>query len=76
MNVKIYSKNNCIQCKMVKRFLSERHVAYEEVNIDLQPDTIGWLKEQGYQSVPVVVCGSTTIVGFHPDQLQQLLVSL
>jgi glutaredoxin-like protein NrdH len=74
MNVKIFSKNNCIQCKMVKRFLSERHIAYEEVNIDLQPDAMAWLKEQGYQSVPVVVSESTTVVGFRPDQLKQLVV--
>ena len=36
MNVKIFSKNNCIQCKMAKRFLSENNIAFEEINIDAQ----------------------------------------
>lgn len=72
MNVKIFSKNNCIQCKMVKRFLSENNIAFEEVNIDIQPDAIDWLKEQGFQSVPVITSDAATVVGFRPDQLKQL----
>lgn len=72
MNVKIFSKNNCIQCKMAKRFLSENNIAFEEINIDAQPDAIDWLKEQGFQSVPVITSEATTVVGFRPDQLKQL----
>ena len=62
MNVKIFSKNNCIQC----------NIAFEEINIDAQPDAIDWLKEQGFQSVPVITSEATTVVGFRPDQLKQL----
>lgn len=72
MNVKIFSKNNCMQCKMVKRFLSENNVSFEEINIDEQPEAITWLKEQGFQSVPVITSDLTTVVGFRPDQLRQL----
>ncbi|MBL1224721.1 glutaredoxin-like protein NrdH [Enterococcus sp. BWR-S5] len=72
MNVKIFSKNNCIQCNMAKRFLNENHIPYEEVNIDSQPEMIDWLKEQGFQSVPVITSDATTVVGFRPDQLKQL----
>ena len=72
MNVKIFSKNNCIQSKMAKRFLSENNIAFEEINIDAQPDAIDWLKEQGFQSVPVITSEATTVVGFRPDQLKQL----
>lgn len=74
MNVKIFSKNNCIQCKMTKRFLSENHIPFEEVNIDQQPDAIDWLKEQGFQSVPIVTSEVETIIGFRPDQLKKLAV--
>lgn len=72
MNVKIFSKNNCIQCKMAKRFLSENNIAFEEVNIDIQTEAIDWLKENGFQSLPVVTSDLTTVVGFRPDQLKQL----
>ncbi|MGM0125381.1 glutaredoxin [Enterococcus sp. AZ194] len=72
MNVKIFSKNNCMQCKMVKRYLSENNIAFEEVNIDNQPEAVDWLKEQGFQTVPVTTSNSTTVIGFRPDQLKQL----
>ena len=36
--VTIYSKNNCVQCKMTKRFLDSNNVAYREINLDEQPE--------------------------------------
>lgn len=72
MNIKIFSKNNCIQCTMVKRFLDDNNIKFEEINIDHKPEAIDWLKEQGFQSVPIITSEATTIVGFRPDQLKQL----
>lgn len=73
MNVKLFSKNNCMQCKMAKRFLTENQVTFEEINIDDQPEYIDYLKEQGFQSVPVVTSDTASaIIGFRPDQLRQL----
>ena len=72
MNVKIFSKNNCMQCKMTKRFLSENNIPYEEINIDVQPEAVDWLKGQGFQSVPVTVSDAATVIGFRPDQLKNL----
>ncbi|AYW50084.1 glutaredoxin-like protein NrdH [Tetragenococcus halophilus] len=72
MNIKLFSKNNCMQCKMTKRFLAENNINFEEVNIDNEPNAIDWLKEQGFQSVPVITSDATTVVGFRPDQLRQL----
>ena len=39
--VTIYSKNNCVQCKMTKRFLDSNHVEYREINLDEQPEFVG-----------------------------------
>lgn len=72
MNVKIFSKNNCMQCKMVKRFLTDNKIDFEEVNIDEKPEAINWLKEQGFQSVPVTTSEIETVIGFRPDQLRKL----
>ncbi|OJG23337.1 glutaredoxin-like protein NrdH [Enterococcus columbae DSM 7374 = ATCC 51263] len=57
---------------MAKRFLTEHQINFEEINIDMQPEAIDWLKENGFQSVPVVTSELATIVGFRPDQLRQL----
>ena len=72
MNIKLFSKNNCMHCKMAKRFLSDNHISFEEINIDNQPEAIEFLKEQGFQSVPIITSDAQTIIGFRPDQLRQL----
>ena len=72
MNIKLFSKNNCMQCKMAKRFLRENQIAFEEINIDNEPEALEFLKEQGFQSVPVITSDAQTIIGFRPDQLRQL----
>ena len=72
MNIKLFSKNNCMQCKMAKRFLSDNHISFEEINIDNQPEAIEFLKEHGFQSVPIITSDAQTIIGFRPDQLRQL----
>ena len=70
--ITLFSKNNCMQCKMAKRFLSDNHISFEEINIDNQPEAIEFLKEQGFQSVPIITSDAQTIIGFRPDQLRQL----
>lgn len=74
--ITIYTKDNCPQCKMTKRFLSDKNVPFEEKNIDHEPEYVNWLKEQGFRSVPIVKTkdDALTIVGFRPDQLKTLAV--
>lgn len=72
MNITLFSKNNCMQCKMAKRFLADNQIAFTEINIDEQPEAIETLKAQGFQSVPVITSDAATVVGFRPDQLRQL----
>ena len=71
--VTVFSKNNCIQCKMTKRFLEEHNVAFIEHNIDEQPEFIENLKAEGFLATPVVKlpdCNAFT--GFRPDRLSAL----
>ena len=54
MNLVLYTKNNCIQCKMTKRFLEQNNIAFEEHNISEEPEYVDYLKEKGFRSVPVL----------------------
>ncbi|WP_057766694.1 glutaredoxin-like protein NrdH [Companilactobacillus tucceti] len=73
-NVIVYSKNNCMQCKMTKRFLKEHNVNFEERNINQDPKYLDFLKQQGFKSVPIVMQDNTDpIVGFRPDSLKELV---
>ncbi len=75
-DITIYTKDNCQQCKMTKRFLTDKNVTYIERNIDNDPQYIDWLKAQGFQSVPIVTSeeNELTIIGFRPDQLKTLAI--
>ena len=37
MNVTIYTKNGCQQCKATKRRLDRRGIAYQEIDLDTDP---------------------------------------
>ena len=72
--ITLYTKNNCPQCLMTKKFLAQKNMEYNEINIDNEPQYIDSLKEQGFQSVPVLktIDETVTIVGFRPDKLRTL----
>ncbi len=71
--VTVYSRNNCMQCKMTKRYLAEHNVEFVEHNINDQPEYVDYLKERGFLSLPVVdIDGQSAFSGFRPDQLQKV----
>ncbi|CUS26746.1 Glutaredoxin-like protein NrdH [Paucilactobacillus oligofermentans DSM 15707 = LMG 22743] len=73
--VTLFSKNNCMQCKMTKRFLAEHNVEFIEHNIDEQPEFIDSLKAEGFQATPVIKLGNgDSFTGFRPDVLSQLAI--
>lgn len=73
--VKVYSKNNCIQCEMTKKYLKKANIEFTEFNISTNEDYVNELKTLGFKSVPVVMTNDAelaTIVGFQPDKLKTL----
>ena len=70
--VTIYSKNNCVQCKMTKRFLDTTQVEYREINLDEQPEYIDHVKNLGFNAAPVVQTQTEAFSGFQPAKLKKL----
>ncbi|BDR58920.1 glutaredoxin-like protein NrdH [Xylocopilactobacillus apicola] len=71
--ITVFSRNNCMQCKMVKRFLSEHGVVFSEINIDEQPAAREELMNEGFMSLPVIKADELTLTGFRPDELRKLV---
>ncbi|HEM5491496.1 glutaredoxin-like protein NrdH [Streptococcus suis] len=71
--VTIYSKNNCVQCKMSKKFLDEHNVAYKEINLDEQPEFIEHVKNLGFSAAPVIETENEVFSGFQPTKLKALV---
>ncbi|HFU4054695.1 TPA: glutaredoxin-like protein NrdH [Streptococcus suis] len=71
--VTIYSKNDCVQCKMSKKFLDQHNVAYTEINLDEQPEYIEHVKSLGFSSAPVIETENDVFSGFQPTKLKALV---
>ena len=71
--VTVFSKNNCVQCKMTKMFLKQHNVRFVEHNIDEHPEFVDSLKADGFRATPVVkLPNGDAFSGFRPDMLKQL----
>lgn len=72
MRIIIYTRNDCVQCHATKRAMESRGVAFEMINVDLEPDAAETLRAQGFRQLPVVVAGETSWSGFRPDMINRL----
>lgn len=71
--LELYTKDNCIQCKMTKNVLQQLNITYTEHNINNEPEYVDYLKAKGFRSVPVLERDREPIVaGFRPDLLRGL----
>jgi glutaredoxin len=77
--VVLYSTTWCTYCKQARAYLEKRNIAYEEKDIEADPDALAELthKAQGTRiklgSVPVLDVKGTLIQGFNPRQIDELL---
>lgn len=70
--ITVYSKNNCMQCKMVKKWLTEHNTDFTEINIEEQPEFVQTVKDMGFLAAPVVVKGEIAFSGFNPSKLAEI----
>ncbi|MCP8856867.1 glutaredoxin-like protein NrdH [Latilactobacillus fuchuensis] len=74
-NITLYTKNGCPQCRMTKHFLETHDVTFVEHNINDDPQYIDYLRENGFQAVPVLEAdGIDSFSGFRPAELQKLAI--
>lgn len=71
--ITVFSKNNCMQCKMTKKFLDQNGADFEEINIDEKPEKIEYVKNLGFSAAPVIEAGNVVFSGFQPSKLKELV---
>ena len=63
--VVMYSKSFCPFCVRAKNLLTQKGVAFEEINLDGKPDELDALKRKtGQMTVPMVFINDKLIGGF------------
>lgn len=74
--VKIYSTPTCPYCTMAKKYLSEKGVSYEDIDVSANPDKVSELVDaSGQLGVPVIVVENEVIIGFDRPRLDQALAA-
>jgi len=74
-NITIFTTNTCAYCVMVKKYLTNKGVSYEEVNLDQNPERQAEAQRlSGALTVPVTVVthqddSQDVIVGFNLGRL-------
>jgi len=77
VTITLYSKPGCQPCRATKRWLDNRSVDYQTVDVSTSPDDLAAIKALGYEGVPVVIVSGRTPEtdlhwqGFHPDNLSK-----
>ncbi len=71
--ITVYSKNNCMQCKMTKKFLEQHGANFQEINIDEYPEKVDYVKSLGFTSAPVIEADNLVFSGFQPAKLKELI---
>ena len=50
----VYSKNNCPFCVQAKNLLKLKNIAFEEINIEDNPDARTFIVNEGHRTVPQI----------------------
>lgn len=78
MNVTVYSKADCQPCKLTCAKLDQKHIPYEKLRVDLDPEAKAKAESYGYLAAPVVVVdlgdgAEWTWAGLRPDEINRLV---
>ncbi len=77
--VKVYALSTCPWCKKVKKYLDDKHVAYDAIDVDLaQGDEQKQALEEvekltGKRAFPVTVINDQVISGYKEDKIEEAL---
>ncbi len=70
--IKIYTKNNCMPCKMTKNWFKGKGHTFTEVNVDDNLDGLNELLTMNLRTLPVVFKdGEFVSMGFAPNKWEE-----
>jgi glutaredoxin-like protein NrdH len=72
MSITVYTKPACVQCSATYKALDKQGLAYDTVDISLDPEARDYVMALGYLQAPVVVTETDHWSGFRPDRIKAL----
>ena len=72
-NITVYTSISCHYCHLLKDYLKEKNVAFDERNIDTDSDARAFLIKNRIMGVPAMYVGEQQIVGFDKEKIDEVL---
>ncbi|MGM0366140.1 MAG: glutaredoxin family protein [Actinomycetota bacterium] len=73
----VYSTPACPYCRMVKDYLKEKHINFEDVDISSDRQKLDQMvKKSGQMGIPVIDFGKKIIVGFEKEEIDSAIKEL
>ena len=74
MTVTVYSTTTCPFCTMVKDWLKDKGVSFDDVNVGTDQDKAKEMMDKsGQMGVPVIDVQGTVVIGFDKPKLESAL---
>ncbi|GIN94153.1 NrdH-redoxin [Siminovitchia terrae] len=74
MPVTVYTTTRCPYCVMLKNFLKENEIAFQEVNVESHPEKMQQLiRTTGQMGVPQTEINGQWIIGFDSNSIMEAL---
>lgn len=73
--IKLYGTASCPQCQGVKKYLEQKQVPFDYIDVFNEPDGMKALETRGLSTIPVVMLGDGTsyAVGFNAKAIDNLI---
>lgn len=72
--IKVYSTPTCPYCVMVKKFLAENNIEFEDIDVSSnQAAAQEMVNKSGQMGVPVLEINGQIVVGFDKAKIKKLL---
>lgn len=70
----IYSTPTCVYCNSLKEYLTEKNIAFQEVDVSQNEKELEKMVSiSGQMGVPVVDIDGNVIIGFDKEKIDQIL---
>jgi len=74
MQIKVYSTPTCPYCKLVKEFLKEKKLTYDDIDVAADGEAAkDMVKISGQMGVPVIEIDGQVIVGWNKNALEEVI---
>ncbi len=74
MSVSVYSTNSCPYCTLVKNYLKEKKIAFQEFDVGRDKRRADeMVRKSGQMGVPVVEINGRIIIGFNRPEIDKAL---